>query len=58
MDAILEAQKVDVAGVKGHWDKRLTSFQKLIFVKAFREEKVSNSLSIINVIKQVVIFIL
>ena len=27
--------------VRGHWDKRLTSFQKLIFIKAFSEEKVS-----------------
>ena len=26
--------------IKGHWDERLTSFQKLIMVKAFREEKV------------------
>ena len=24
----------------GHWDDRLSSFQKLIMVKAFREEKV------------------
>jgi len=26
--------------VKGHWNKRLSGFQKLIFVKAFQEEKV------------------
>ncbi len=25
---------------KGHWNKRLSSFQKLIFIKAFHEEKV------------------
>ena len=24
----------------GHWDKRLTSFQKLIMTKSFKEEKV------------------
>src|SRR5690349_12237495 len=27
-------------GAKGHWDKRLTDFQKLIFVKTFTEDKV------------------
>jgi dynein heavy chain len=26
--------------VRGHWDKRLTSFQKLLFIKAFHEEMV------------------
>ena len=26
--------------ITGHWDERLSSFQKLIMVKAFREEKV------------------
>ena len=26
--------------VTGHWDKRLTSFQKLIMIKCFKEEKV------------------
>ena len=26
--------------LRGHWDKRLTSFQKLIMTKAFKEEKV------------------
>ena len=30
----------DDGKIKGHWDKRLTSFQKLIFIKAFQEEKV------------------
>ena len=25
---------------KGHWDKRLTNFQKLMFINAFSEEKV------------------
>lgn len=29
---------------KGHWDKRLTSFQKLMFIKVFKEEKVCHSL--------------
>lgn len=24
---------------KGHWDKRLTSFQKLMFIKVFKTEK-------------------
>jgi len=27
--------------LKGHWDLRLSSFQKLVFVKTFEEEKVS-----------------
>ncbi|XP_074661680.1 dynein axonemal heavy chain 6-like [Tubulanus polymorphus] len=26
--------------VRGHWNKRLSSFQKLIFIKTFRDEKV------------------
>lgn len=26
--------------ITGHWDERLTSFQKLIMVKGFKEEKV------------------
>ena len=26
----------------GHWDERLTSFQKLIMIKCFKEEKVIN----------------
>ena len=29
-------------GVKGHWDQRLNSFQKLIFIKSFKEEKVGS----------------
>lgn len=32
----------------GHWDERLNSFQKLIMVKAFREEKVQGCV-LINV---------
>jgi len=28
-------------GSVGYWDKRLTSFQKLVFIKAYQEEKVS-----------------
>lgn len=27
-------------GVRGHWNRRLTTFQKLILVKGFFEEKV------------------
>lgn len=27
-------------GVRGHWNRRLTTFQKLILVKSFFEEKV------------------
>ena len=26
--------------IKGHWDKRLTTFQKLMFIKIFKTEKV------------------
>ena len=40
VEEIMQQQSAEVAGVKGHWDIRLTSFQKLLFVKAFREEKV------------------
>lgn len=36
-----EGDKSEDAKVKGHWDKRLTSFQKLMFIKAFQEEKVT-----------------
>ena len=36
------------AAVTGHWDTRLTSFQKLIMVKAFREEKVSHYTNVIS----------
>ena len=28
------------APICGHWDERLTSFQKLIMIKCFKEEKV------------------
>lgn len=31
----------DVPPITGHWNSRLTSFQKLILIKAFREEKVT-----------------
>ncbi|XP_071942686.1 dynein axonemal heavy chain 6-like [Antedon mediterranea] len=34
------AQPVDDGKVKGHWNERLTSFQRLMMVKAFMEEKV------------------
>ena len=27
-------------GIKGHWDKRLTPFQKLCLLKTFKEEQV------------------
>jgi hypothetical protein len=26
---------------KGHWDMRLTTFQKLMFIKVFKTEKVN-----------------
>ncbi|KAL5019828.1 hypothetical protein ScPMuIL_002720 [Solemya velum] len=35
----MEEKEVDDGKVKGHWDLRLTSFQKLMFIKAFQEEK-------------------
>lgn len=35
-------------GPIGHWDERLTDFQKLIMVKVFLEEKVSPAIKIIN----------
>ncbi|XP_046331899.2 dynein axonemal heavy chain 6-like [Haliotis rufescens] len=34
-----EEAQADDGKVKGHWNIRLTSFQKLTFIKAFREEK-------------------
>ena len=30
----------DGSSIKGHWQERLSSFQKLVFIKAFQEEKV------------------
>ena len=30
------------APISGHWDEQLTSFQKLIMVKCFKEEKVKH----------------
>ena len=27
-------------GIRGHWDKRLTAFQKLCLLKTFKEEQV------------------
>ncbi len=32
--------EAEVPPITGHWDERLTSFQKLIMVKCFKEEKV------------------
>lgn len=36
-----EGEETKKGAAKGHWDKRLTTFQKLIFIKAFKDEKVS-----------------
>lgn len=36
------SEEGDAPPVSGHWDERLTSFQKLIMVKCFKEEKVRN----------------
>ena len=33
-------ENYDPEKIKAHWNKRLTSFQKLVFIKAFKEEKV------------------
>ncbi|XP_060586003.1 dynein axonemal heavy chain 6-like [Ruditapes philippinarum] len=38
-DAAEDQEIIDDGTVKGHWDKRLTSFQKLMFIKVFKEEK-------------------
>ena len=35
------AEEPPTEGPIGHWDERLTDFQKLIMVKVFLEEKVS-----------------
>ena len=39
-DPAEDQEILDDGQVKGHWDKRLNSFQKLMFVKVFKEEKV------------------
>ena len=36
-----DGNEEDVPTITGHWNSRLTSFQKLILIKAFREEKVN-----------------
>ncbi|XP_041356323.1 dynein heavy chain 6, axonemal-like isoform X2 [Gigantopelta aegis] len=38
-DESQEGEQADDGKVKGHWQIRLTSFQKLVFIKAFSEEK-------------------
>ena len=35
------SEDLDTPAVCGHWEERLSSFQKLIMVKCFEEEKVS-----------------
>ena len=40
-DESRDGEQADDGKVKGHWQIRLNSFQKLIFIKAFSEEKVS-----------------
>ena len=37
-----EGEEPKEGQVKGHWNMRLTTFQKLIFIKAFQDEKVSD----------------
>jgi dynein heavy chain len=32
-------------GIRGHWDKRLTAFQKLCLLKTFKEEQVTSAVS-------------
>ena len=39
-DPAEDQEQIDDGTVKGHWDQRLTSFQKLMFIKVFKEEKV------------------
>lgn len=36
-----EGEQEKDEGVKGHWNDRLSAFQKLVFIKAFKEEKVT-----------------
>lgn len=38
------SEEVKEGQVVAHWDKRLTSFQRLIFIKAFKDEKVAEAL--------------
>ena len=40
-DPAEDQELLDDGTVKGHWDKRLNSFQKLMFIRVFKEEKVS-----------------
>ena len=44
------AEEPPSEGPIGHWDERMTDFQKLIMVKVFLEEKVSSTIEIILVI--------
>ena len=46
-DPAEDQEILDDGQVKGHWDKRLNSFQKLMFVKVFKEEKVRTDYSYI-----------
>ena len=41
-----EGETTKEGQVKGHWNLRLTTFQKLIFIKAFKDEKVGSLLKI------------
>ena len=41
-----EEQQQDDGKIKGHYEERLTSFQKLMMIKCFKEESVSSNLSI------------
>ena len=41
--AVAEGNVEEVPSVQGHWDKRLTAFQKLCLLKSFKEEEVSKN---------------
>jgi len=34
-------RKSEMRSLRGHWNMRLTSFQRLVFIKTFEEEKVN-----------------
>ena len=35
-------EEVPEGQTKGHWNERLSTFQKLVFIKAFKDEKASS----------------
>jgi len=43
--SMVAVKKIQDPNQKGHWNLRLSSFQKLVFVKTFEEEKVGSAVT-------------